>query len=187
MTAQLAGYVAAFEEARDRLHAVADPLSEDAFLRKPSEKAWSVGECIVHINILAAGYQPALEHAVADPEAPRASGPFRYGPLSRLFIDAQRPTGRKIPTAPAMAPPPADGRRATVDRARAMAGLDAQTDAYAALCRAADGLDLRRIRVRSPFLPVWFSLGAYLDALGQHALRHTAQAERVVAGMEPGA
>jgi hypothetical protein len=63
-----------------------------------------------------------------------------------------------------------------------MRGLDASTDGYVAVCRASDGLDLRRIRLRSPFLPVWFSLGAYLDALGQHALRHTAQAERAVEG-----
>ncbi len=184
MTDQLASYLTAFEEARTRLHAAADPLSDDAFLWKPSETGWSVGECIVHINILAAGYQPPLEEAVADPDAPRAAGPFRYGALSRLFVAAQKPTGPKIPTAPAMAPPPAAGRRATVERARAMSGLDDQTDAYAALCRAADGLDLRSIRVRSPFLPVWFSLGAYLDALGQHALRHTAQAERVT--QQPG-
>jgi len=186
MSPQLTAYAAAFEEARTRLHAVADPLSDDAFLWKPSEKGWSVGECIVHINILAAGYQPALERAVADPAAPRAAGPFRYGPLSRLFINAQKPAGPKLPTAPAMEPPAADGRSATVDRARAMAGLDAQTDAYVGICRAAEGLDLRRLRLRSPFLPVWFSLGAYLDALGQHALRHTAQAERVVAGMRNG-
>lgn len=180
---QLDGYIAVFEEARARLHAVADPLSDDAFLAKPSAKGWSVGECIVHLNVMAAGYLPALQEAVADPAAPRADGPFRYGPVSRLFIAAQRPTGPRIPTAPAMAPPAPDGLRATVDRDRAIRGLDASTDGYVAVCHAADGMDLRRVRLRSPFLPIWFSLGAYLDALGQHALRHTVQAERVAAGL----
>lgn len=182
MTDQHAAYLRAYEEARTRLLALAGPLSEDAFNLKPAPGKWSVAECIAHLNIMAEGYLPALERAVRNPDAPRAQGPFRYGFVSRLFIEAVRPGGRALPTGPAMAPPKADGLRSALPKAETLAALDRTTEGYLAVARAADGLDLRRIRVRSPFIPVWFSLGAYLDALGQHALRHTAQAERAAPG-----
>lgn len=168
-----------FADAHQRLHRLADPLSAQAFNWKPSHRVWSVGECIVHLNTMAAGYLPVLERVVAAPGAARASGPFRYGFASRMFIEAVRPGSRSLPTAPSMKPPPADGRLSRVDKARALEGLDRSTNAYIDVCHSAARLDLRRVRFRSPFFPVWFSLGAYLEALSLHAVRHTEQAERV--------
>ena len=61
-----------------------------------------------------------------------------------------------------------------------MASFDAYTERFIAVCEAADGLDLARIKVRSPFLKLLrLPLGAFLDAMGLHAIRHVQQAERV--------
>lgn len=181
MSDPIATYVAAFEASRDRLQALAGLLSDDPFNWKPDEKAWSVGECIAHLNVMARGYVPSLTALLTREDLPRAEPPFTYGLVSRLFVNSVRPGSRPIPTGPAMKPPPAVGRRSTIDRQEAMADLERYTDDYVALTEASRGLDLRRVRMRSPFLPVWISLGAYLDGLGQHALRHTLQAERVAA------
>lgn len=178
---QLQTYAAAYRQAQQEAHRVADPLSETQFNWKPSAKAWSVGECMAHLNTVAAGYVPALEEAVVADDAPRGTPPFRYGWISRLFIRSVRPGGRAIPTATSMKPPePSKADRSQIEKGRAMDGLDAWTDRYVAVIERAEGLDLARIKVRSPFMRLMrLPVGAFLDALGQHALRHVRQAERV--------
>ncbi len=173
---------APYLESQARLHALLDGLSDDAFNAKPSETSWSAGECVVHLNKIAKGYLPRMEAAVADPAAPRGEGPFRYGWVSRLFIGSVTPGSRALPTAGAMKPPEADGLRSAVDRPRAVERFDADIARYLAVIDAGAGLDLGRIRIASPFLAVLrLPLGAFLEAMGQHSLRHVLQAERAVA------
>jgi hypothetical protein len=173
---------APYVASQERLHALLDGLSDDAFNTKPGETRWSAGECVVHLNKIAKGYLPKMEAAVAVPDAPRGEGPFHYGWLSRLFISSVTPGSRNLPTAGAMKPPEADGLRSDVDRQRAVGRFDADIGRYLAVIDAADGLDLARIKIASPFLSVLrLPLGAFLDAMGQHSLRHVLQAERAVA------
>lgn len=181
MSPQLDSIAGTYAASRERLHALLDGLDDEAFNRKPSATSWSVGECVVHLNTIAKGYLPVMEAALT-PEAPRAEGPFRWGWLSRRFVEAMRPGSRPIPTGGAMKPPPTTGLHSDIDRARAVARFDADTDRWLGLCACADGYDLRRIRIRSPFLPLLkLPLGAMLEALGLHALRHVGQAERAAA------
>lgn len=178
---QLQRYADVFRQSQERAHRLADPLSDDAFNWKPSAKAWSVGECLAHLNAMAERYVPVLAEAAAQ-EGPRGTGPFRYGWASRLFIRTMRPGGWSMPTAPNMAPPETTAAHSQIDKARALADFDGFADRFVAICAQAEGLDLTRIKVRSPFLPILrLPLGAWLDALGQHALRHAGQAERVAA------
>ena len=172
---------APYLDAQARLAALTDGLSADAFNRKPTEKGWSAGECVVHLNKMAKGYLPVLEVAASRTE-PRAEGPFQYGFFARKFVDAVRPGARPIPTAGSMKPPATSGSRSDVDMARAVERFDADVDRYLAVIDAAEGLDLAAIKVRSPFLPVLrFPLGVFLEAMGLHAVRHVMQAERAVA------
>ena len=178
MSPQLVGYADAYRDAQRLVHSVADGLSDEAFNWKPSASAWSVGECIVHLNKMAKGYQPVFEAALSG--APRAPGPFSYGFVARRFTDAVRPGSRPIPTGGAMKPPPAEGGRSQIDKDRALDRLDADTRRFIAIVEQSEGVDLARVKVRSPFLPLLkLPLGAFLDALGQHAVRHAQQAERV--------
>ena len=176
---QLERYAQHYRDAQARLHSVADELSEEAFNWKPDASSWSVGECVVHLNKISKGYLGPLEAAAAA-EAPRGEGPFTYGWLTRTFIKAGSPGSRPLRTGGAMKPPAAEGTRSAIDKARALARYDEDTARYLKAVGAADGLDLRRIKVRSPFLPVArFDLGGLFEALGLHALRHVQQAERV--------
>ena len=178
MDPQLQATAALFHEARDRLVALVDGMPDETFNRKPGPKAWSVGECIVHLNTTSKGYLPVLAAAAAR-TGPRGTGPFRYGFVARRFIDALRPGSRPLPTVPSMRPAPAPGPRSDVDRHRALARFHADTERFLDVLEEADGLDLARVKVRSPFVPIFrISLGAYFEALGHHAVRHVAQAER---------
>ncbi|MDT7857074.1 DinB family protein [Rubrivirga sp. S365] len=180
MSPQLQSYADAFSESRRRLHALAGGVGDDAFNRKPSAKAWSAGECVVHLNRTAAAYLPALEAALGA-GAPRGEGPFRWGWVARRFVEAVRPGSRSVPTFGGMRPPRPAGLRSDVDRARAVAQFDADAARWLALCERAEGVDLGRVRVRSPFVPLLkLPAGAFLEAMGLHALRHVGQAERAV-------
>ncbi len=179
MTDQLTSYAAAYRQAQTDAHRIADGLSDAQFNWKPNPKSWSVGECFVHLNTMAKGYAPVFESAVTQ-GGPRASGPFAYGFVARKFIDAVRPGSRAIPTGGPMKPPATTGTQSNIDKTRAMASFDTYTDRLASACEEADGLDLAAIKVRSPFLKIMkLPLGAWLEAMGLHAIRHVMQAERV--------
>ena len=172
---------APYVDARDRLVALTDGLSYEGFNRKPSPKGWSAGECVVHLNTMAKGYLPRLEEAAAR-EAPRGTPPFRYGWVSRQFIKAVTPGSRPLPTGGAMKPPASEPDVSSIDMDRALERFLDDTDRYLAVVDAAAGLDLARIKVQSPFLSVLtLPLGAAVEAMGLHSLRHVLQAERAVA------
>ena len=177
------GYAAAFRASRDRAHALVDGLTDAQFNWKPAPNSWSVGECLVHLNVVAEGYFLDLDAALAAaPAGPAGPAPLRYGLLGRGFVAILRPGSRPIPTFPTMRPPRAEGRRSAVDPARAVASFDADTDRLVAAVERARGTDAGRVRVRDSFFPlVRLPLAAFLDGLGQHALKHVGQAERVVA------
>lgn len=181
MSPYLQRVAAPYEEARDRLRRLTDGLADDAFNAKPAPSSWSAAECVVHLNRIAKGYLPAFEAALSA-DAPRGDGPFHYGWVTRRFIEAVRPGSRPIPTAPAMKPPEASGLRSDIDRDRALGRFESDIARYLAVIEAADGYDLAQITVASPFLRVLrLPMGGMLEAMGLHAVRHVAQAERAVA------
>ena len=178
MSPQLQTYADAFRQSQEDLHLIADGLTHEQFNWKPNAKSWSVGECVVHLNTIAKGYLPAMQEAVTE-DPPRAPGPFTYGFVARMFTNAVRPGSRPIPTAGAMDPTKKVGASG-VDKSRALASFDEYTDGYLAVCREAEGVDLASVKIRSPFMKLMrLPVGAFLDAMGLHAIRHVQQAERV--------
>ncbi|WP_412063153.1 DinB family protein [Rubrivirga sp. IMCC45206] len=172
---------APFLDARARLAALLEGIDDDTFNARPGPDKWSAAECVVHLNKIAKGYLPVMEEAAARSE-PRGEGPFRYGFVARKFVDSLRPGSRPIPTGGPMKPPASEGLRSDIDRDRAVARFDADIDRYLAVIDAAEGLDLARIKIRSPFMKLLrLPLGAFIEALGVHAVRHVMQAERAVA------
>ncbi len=181
--AALDGYAAALRSSRDRMHALADGLTDDQFNWKPAPDVWSVGECLVHLNVIAAAYAPYFDEDLRDvPPRPDRPAPLRYGILGGLFVRVMRPGSRPMKTFRPMKPPPAGGARSAFDAGRVFADFDRHTDALLANVERARRVDAGRVRVREPYFPlVRLPLVAFLDGLGQHALRHAGQAERVVA------
>ncbi len=179
LTERLERYEKSYLEARERARVLAGHLTDEQFNWKPAAKRWSVGECLYHVNVISEGYLPVLCDAVKSADR-GASEPFRYGWLGRKFIAAVTPGTKPVSTAGSMKPPRAEPSRSFLDRSETLRTFDESMTEFAALVRVAEGVDLARVKVRSPFL--WLlrlPVGAFLEALGLHALRHLDQARRV--------
>src|SRR5215470_19064475 len=55
-----------FEQLADQAEALVAPLSEMQFTWKPSTTAWSIAECIDHLNVTARLYLPLLDEGIAN-------------------------------------------------------------------------------------------------------------------------
>lgn len=175
MSPQLQSYADAYRQSQSEIHDLTDRLTDHPFNWKPDEKSWSIGECLVHLNLVADAYLPRLEAAVRK-NKPRDEGPFTYGFVARKMIDGMRP-GASTLSASRSLNPSEGGARSTVEKASTLRAFDTYTDRYVAVCERADGLNLAKIKIRYPFF--WLlrlPLGATLEITGLHALRHARQA-----------
>jgi hypothetical protein len=166
-----------FEQLTVEAMALTAPLTEAQFAWKPARDAWSIGECLSHLNATTRACLPKLDEAIST--AVRAGlhgdGPFRYGWLDRFFLRASEPESRWQVGSPS-ALIPADGE----SRAEVLAAFRECQDQLMDRVRRANGLDLARARVASPVVR-WrrFSLGAALAVIAAHERRHLWQALRV--------
>lgn len=154
-------------------------LTDRQFAWKPAADAWSIGECLSHLNATARHCLPKLDEAIARGirDGRYADGPFRYGWLDRFVVHAiEPPSCWHFGSPRAFLPEPDESRH---DVLAAFRGFQ---DQLVDRLRRADGLDLVRVRVTSP-VASWrrFSLGAAFAAIAAHERRHLWQARRVAA------
>jgi len=178
MSPQLQSCADTFRKSEAEILHLAGSLTDDAFNWKPAPETWSIGECIEHLNRVAKAFLPRLE-AVARRTEPTGQGPFTYGFIARKMIDAIGPEGPNLSTSRSLNPS-AGASRSIVDRREALHAFFEATDRYVAVCEAAAGLDLAKIKVSYPFFRLLrLPLGAFLHIAGLHALRHARQAATV--------
>lgn len=174
LTAQ---YAAATAEAER----IAAPLSEAQGRWRHRPGAWSVAECLSHVAVLNRTYLDDVARVVARARAEGrlARGPQRLSWFGRTFTRAMGPVtgkglGRKLPAPPDYVPPSDVGLRA------ALSDFGDVQRAMLERVRAADGLDLGGILIKSPAWPLLrFSLLTGFAALAAHERRHLAQARWV--------
>jgi hypothetical protein len=168
-----------FEQLSLDADALVEPLTDDQFTWRPSEEAWSVAQCIEHLNTTARLYLPQLDEAIANAirRGTYGEGPFSYNVIGRFFTAAMEPPPRFKMTAPKPFHPPASRPRKEV-----MAAFRAYQVQFIDRLRQANGLDLARAKVRSP-TALWlhFSLGSGFALMLAHERRHLWQARNVVA------
>jgi DinB family protein len=179
----LAPEVDNYRQQFERLAAEADalvaPLSEEQFTWRPAAGAWSVAECIDHLNVTARLYLPQLDESIA--EATRrglyGEGPFSHDLVGRFFVRTTEPPARIRIKAPTFFLP-VDQR----SRSEIMAAFRAYQVQFVDRLRQASGLDLRRAKVHSP-ISHWIkmSLNSGFALMAAHERRHLWQAQRVIA------
>jgi hypothetical protein len=179
LTPEIDDFRRQFEQLSADADALVAPLTDAEFHQRPGADAWSVGDCLEHLNVTARVYLPTLDEGVADAirRGLYGAGPFRYNPLGRLFAWSQEPPpkwrGRGLAKfAPARQRP----------RPEVMAAFRAYQVQYIDRLRQANGIDLARARVSAP--PArWLrlSLGSGFALMAAHERRHLWQARRVVA------
>lgn len=157
---------------------LAGALSDRQFNWRPSAGRWSVAQCIEHLNATARAYQPVLDEAISDAmrRGLYGTGPFRYTVIGRLFARAMEPPPRRRYRAPQAFLPPS-----LRDRDQSVAAFKAYQVQYIDRLHQANGLDLGRVRVRSP-ATAWLRvpLGSAFLAILAHERRHLWQARQVI-------
>lgn len=175
-----------FRRQFERLSADADalvaPLTDAQLHWRPTPQAWSVGQCVEHLNATARVYLPFLDEAIANAirRGLYSPGPFRYNWIGRLAVYGLEPPPRFRTKARAALQPVPDRPRREV-----MAAFRAYQVQYIDRLRQANGIDLARARVRSP-APYWVPvpLGSAFALTAAHERRHLWQARQVVAKLQ---
>ncbi len=146
--------------------------------QRPAGGGWSAAECLAHLNLTAAAYEPALAAAVQQALALPVGAPrrFRRGMWGWLIWQAVSPSGAmKSTTMPPFVPTAADDPAPllkTFERAQAHLVHVLETVAPHAI---------DRVMVVSAFNPrISYNLYATLGILARHALRHLNQAARAL-------
>jgi hypothetical protein len=166
-----------FQQLSADADALVAPLTDEQFRWQPAPGAWSIGECIDHLNVTARLYLPRIDQGIADAmrRGLYGGGPFRYGFLGRWFTKSQEPPARIRTKTVKAFNPPADRSRAEI-----MAAFRAYQVQYIDRLHQANGLDLARARVSSPaFAWLRFSLGSGFSLMAAHERRHLWQARHV--------
>jgi len=174
---QLVEYRQAFLDQKDKAQTLTDGADDAVLARRPGTDRWSVAECFDHVNtagwLLLAKMEDVIEPAKIN--GPFGSPPFRYGFFSRQFIKSMEPDSRWRFTAPSVYEPDAPE---TLHPKEAVREFMALQDDLARCVERADGLDLRKIRLASPAVPLLrISLGAWFEATAAHQRRHLTQAK----------
>ena len=177
LTAEIEDFRRQFERLADEADALVAPLSDEQFAWQPSPAAWSVAQCVDHLNVTARLYLPQLDEGIANAirQGLYGEGPFKYSWLGRLIVQMLEPPPRmRVKSPVAFHPPPARTRR------EIMAAFRAYQVQYVDRLRQANGLDLARARVRSPAASwVHMPLGTGFAAMTAHERRHLWLAKRV--------
>ena len=146
----------------------------------PAPGRWSVGQVVNHLVIADASYLDRLEPLLADARARglRDRGDYKPSLVGGLFVKSMEPPPRRRFKAPAIYRPADPGP--ALDHEREMARWLALHDRIDALIRAAEGLDLRRIRFVSPVSRlVRMNAGDAINLVLTHKRRHLHQLRKV--------
>lgn len=163
--------------ARERARTVCKGLDAATWAARPSPAEWSIGECLMHLNITSERFIPLIDDAIRDG---RARGLERGGPYGMGLIGwalqrfLEPPYKMKTKTPPAFVPAAVDPMEDTLERFDYL-----QQELQVRIDRSA-GLALDRIRLVSPFdARVKYNLYATFCILATHQRRHLWQAEQV--------
>ena len=170
---ELRDYYEQFENIKEDALELSAALTDQQFNWRPMPRQWSISECLAHLNVLDGLDVPAIRIAIEGGRAEglTGKGPFRYGLLSRNFVRFSEPPVKLKFKAPRVYQPPSDQ-----PKERVVAGFIAIHDQLLELILKANGLDLARIKVGTPFPRVSFSLGQRFALLAAHDRRHLRQA-----------
>ena len=171
-----------FEQLANDADALVAPLSDAQFTWNPRPNAWSVADCIDHLNVTARMYLPVLDEGIANAirQGQYGEGPYAYWWLARMFVRMLEPPPRFRTKTPAAFRPPSGRTRHEI-----MAAFRAYQVQYVDRLRQANGLDIARARARSPVVS-WmvFPLGCGFAAMAAHERRHLWQARQVTEAPE---
>lgn len=163
--------------------AVAAGLSDEQLNWHPAKDSWSIAECLQHLNVGVTKTLPAFDRAIGEGRSKnqRAPGPFRYGWFSRMMVASMEPPPKFRMRAPRLIRVAPSTVRRSPEVVPEFVRIREQ---LADRLRAADGLDLARVKTISPINRlIRMPLGAYFNFILAHDRRHLWQARNVRASL----
>ena len=162
-----------------RAREVTAGLSAEHINWRPVVGAWSIAECLAHLNTLNALYADSIRAAIKEAsglDSTRSAKVQKLGVLERSFLSIIEPPYRLKFKAPSMFRP----NGATFDRDDLLAAWNSTHERLAQLAAESSGLDLKAVKIRSPATPLFkMTLLCALMMTPAHDRRHLWQAERV--------
>jgi DinB superfamily len=152
-------------------------IRDDQFYWRAAPGQWSICECLTHLNVVDGLDVEPLARAVIEARANgwTSNGPFRYGPIAAWFIGKMEPPVKLKTKAPKIYVPPPDQPRDTV-----IDEFHRIHDRLVEILSMADGLDLARIKVPTPFSKwIRFRFTQRIRLITAHDRRHLWQAWQV--------
>jgi hypothetical protein len=184
MNRQLERIEEEFESARARLRALAQVAPFSVWPVRPDPNRWSIADCVEHLNRTASAFLPLLRAGLEQAEADRRPDrSYRRDPMGWLLSVIMPPPVRfaRVKTTSDFEP------SGNVEPAELVRTFERLQDEQIAYLRAADGLPLNRIRIRSPFdARTQYNAYSCLVILPRHQHRHLWQAERVAEELAKG-
>lgn len=170
MEPQIEALIRELERHTAQVEGLAAPLTDDRFFQRRPNGKWSVAEHVAHLT---ASNRPYLAPIGVAVERARAKGRLRAGPyrggwlMSRFTRSMEPPVTRGMRTFKRLEPP------ADLDRSEVMSEFRTTQEDMVASLREADGVDLGRAKLRSPFLKLLkMSVIEAYDFLAAHNRRH---------------
>ncbi len=165
-------------EARRRAHETTAPLTPEQWRTRPARDQWSVAECLIHLNLTSRAFLPRIRDAINRGRdlGLRSTGPYRRDVVGWFVYWLTEPPVRlRIKTTAPFVPTGVEPRD------RVLATFDTLQEQLVTCVSEADGLDLGRLRIISPFdSRLKYNLYSCLRLIPAHQRHHLAQAERVL-------
>jgi hypothetical protein len=173
---QLSAIVQDLQAVEQRLRQLHSWVPREAWAQPPSPGRWSPAECVEHLNLTSRAMLPLLHEglrkAMRSPIGPPAQ--YRRDIVGWLIWKLIAPSNRLRTRTVREFIPSRDAAPHAV-----MAEFSRLQSEVIACVRAADGLPIDRVAVRSPFdARVSCNLYAALTLIPRHQQRHAIQAER---------
>jgi uncharacterized damage-inducible protein DinB len=165
-----------------RVRSTLSDVSATALAQRPPDGGWSIAEVLEHLIVSADSYLEQLRRIVRENGRRTASPDARWKPTiaGGLLVWSMR--------SPRKAPAPKMYKPSPTARPRALEEFLQRQDEVGRLIVEAATMDWRRVRMRSPVLPIiHMNIGDALTVLVVHAERHAGQIERVKARTSGGA
>ena len=165
-------------DARRRAHEIATPLTAELWSTRPAVDQWSVAECLIHLNLTSRAFLPLIRDAISRGRDLKLLGGGRYRrDVVGWFVYwiTEAPVRFRIKTTAPFVPAGVEPKDRILDT------FDRLQEQVAGCVREADGLDLGRLRITSPFdSRLKYNLYSCLRIIPAHQRQHLSQAEQVI-------
>jgi DinB family protein len=160
---------------------IAAGLTTEALARPPRPGSWSVAECLRHLELTNRSFLPVLDAEIDRSRSlgKTATGPFRIGMLGSYVLRKTEPPLSLKVKAPAQVRP-----KGLEHPEQALAAFLSAQEELIRRMEASRGVDLARVKIRSPLAPVRYSLAFAYALVPAHNRRHLWQARQSRAAID---